>query len=465
MADLATYITWRGDLSLAERGFNQVDNVILSLVAYLDLATVPELQTPDGGIELHRAVTYLLELAAQDAQNSQSIVDVLTGSSPELTPEHVSSYVRSVAHIGPAFLEALVSSERYGHSYLHHFEERFDAETPLQFTALCVDIAPDCTYVAFRGTDSTVAGWREDFTMSYAITPAQREAARYLAEAVSRAQAKGQKVLVGGHSKGGVLAAYAAYELPDELLTQVEAIYSNDGPDMDPCLLPSRLYDRLGAIYHSIVPTYSIVGMLLADERVSRTIVQSSAKGSQQHDAMSWEVGPGGFIVAADFDDDCKTVQQTIASWNESMSQEDRRHLVTILFDALSATGAELMGDALSSVRNLGQFASHYTQVDAHARELISRLIGTWFEGTKQSLTESISSAVAEHTAPIKNVAQVVRKQLQKVPQHYIRDRDEQTSQGSMEDGGEAHTHTKELQGEIPGHTQYNKVHDEPTQA
>ena len=34
MADMLDYIEWRGDLTFREREFNDVDNLILSLLAY-----------------------------------------------------------------------------------------------------------------------------------------------------------------------------------------------------------------------------------------------------------------------------------------------------------------------------------------------------------------------------------------------------------------------------------------------
>ena len=36
MADMLDYIEWRGDLTFREREFNDVDNLILSLLAYSD---------------------------------------------------------------------------------------------------------------------------------------------------------------------------------------------------------------------------------------------------------------------------------------------------------------------------------------------------------------------------------------------------------------------------------------------
>ena len=40
MADILSYLDWRGDLSFKERPFNDVDNLILSELAYLDMTGI-----------------------------------------------------------------------------------------------------------------------------------------------------------------------------------------------------------------------------------------------------------------------------------------------------------------------------------------------------------------------------------------------------------------------------------------
>lgn len=38
MANILDYLDWRGDLTLSERAFNEVDNLILAEICYLDLS-------------------------------------------------------------------------------------------------------------------------------------------------------------------------------------------------------------------------------------------------------------------------------------------------------------------------------------------------------------------------------------------------------------------------------------------
>lgn len=83
-----------------------------------------------------------------------------------------------------------------------------DPKLQQQFAAMTLQLAPDLRYVAFRGTDSTFLGWKEDLNMAFLYpVPAQQSAARYLDEVAKRVPGK---LFVGGHSKGSNLAVYSA---------------------------------------------------------------------------------------------------------------------------------------------------------------------------------------------------------------------------------------------------------------
>lgn len=55
---------------------------------------------------------------------------------------------------------------------------------------------------------NTIVGWKEDFNMSFSeLVPAQTDATEYLEKVAKQYE---RKIRVGGHSKGGNLAVYAA---------------------------------------------------------------------------------------------------------------------------------------------------------------------------------------------------------------------------------------------------------------
>lgn len=93
------------------------------------------------------------------------------------------------------------------------FADRLDADNAQQFAALTVETGDGAVYCSFRGTDDTLAGWKEDFHMAYVSQiPAQKLAVEYL-ETVAR-QYPRRKLRLGGHSKGGNLAVWSGGVLP-----------------------------------------------------------------------------------------------------------------------------------------------------------------------------------------------------------------------------------------------------------
>ena len=101
----------------------------------------------------------------------------------------------------------------------------------MQFAAVTAELPGGVHYVIFRGTDNTIVGWREDFNMAFERPiPAQLAAVRYLNET---AAALPGPLVLGGHSKGGNLAVYAASHADAAVQARIRAVYSFDGPGLD----------------------------------------------------------------------------------------------------------------------------------------------------------------------------------------------------------------------------------------
>lgn len=387
MANLSDYLELRGDITLAERPFNDVDNLALATLAYLDLTGVVGGEG-ERGVRLSDACGRLLELAGDD----------------------LSSRVRSLATVDGRFVSALGASARLGGAVLRDYVDVRDGERVMQFAAVTVDLEDGQSYVAFRGTDTTLVGWREDFILSFAITEAQRAAADYLARELERAAAEGRTVLVGGHSKGGNLAAYAAASCPVALVGALGCVWSNDGPGMDRSVMPVSCHDVVGERYRRIIPAYSVVGRVFYDEAPA-TIVRSSASRSLQHEPLTWQVGPAGFVEAEGPDPECLVVGRAFATWLARLAPEDRRRLTDELFDALSAGGAERFEDLLASPASAQKVLAALGGVDVQTRDAVLALLGdlvgasaaaTWgavVRGAQQGAS-GVARAVADRLAP-----------------------------------------------------------------
>lgn len=125
-------------------------------------------------------------------------------------------------------LFALAASPRFRAVEVGLYLSEFDPAREMQFAAMTFFYRDAFAFVGFRGTDESIVGWKEDFNMAYAMpVPAQDQASRYLAAA---APCLPERIIVGGHSKGGNLAEYAALHAPADVQNRIVRVYNLDGP-------------------------------------------------------------------------------------------------------------------------------------------------------------------------------------------------------------------------------------------
>ncbi len=125
-------------------------------------------------------------------------------------------------------LFALAASPRFRAVEVGLYLSEFNPAREMQFAAMTFFYRDAFAFVGFRGTDESIVGWKEDFNMAYAMpVPAQDQASRYLAAAAPYLP---ERIIVGGHSKGGNLAEYAALHAPADMQNRIVRVYNLDGP-------------------------------------------------------------------------------------------------------------------------------------------------------------------------------------------------------------------------------------------
>ena len=90
----------------------------------------------------------------------------------------------------------------------YHISE-LDTEAQMQFSATSFILNDESCYIAFRGTDGTIVGWKEDFNMAFTSSSFAERQHCYISTRF-RILPGTSSLFVGGHSKGGNLAVYAA---------------------------------------------------------------------------------------------------------------------------------------------------------------------------------------------------------------------------------------------------------------
>lgn len=370
MANIQDYLDLRGDITFDERPFNVVDGLVLSVLSYVDFAGIVPGEG-EGPVTLSHAVEALLDRARGD----------------------VASCVRSLAKIDERHLRLLGASRRFGQALARDYADVFDRDRDLQFAALSVELPGGLCFVSFRGTDSSLVGWREDFMLSFEVTEAQRLAAEYLLRQARRAEAEGLRLMVGGHSKGANLASFSAALLPDGLHHVIERVYSNDGPLMAPEVVPLSCHDVYGERFVRIVPTYSVVGMLFDDPSDPKTIVRSTGDGALQHDPTTWQVHADRLDEAGDLLPQCKLVNAIFDKWLRGADLADRELFTRQIFDAFEAGGAttfdEVMGNPASAQRVLAALRD----ADPRTKELIGELVQVAAGETWDATVAAVASA------------------------------------------------------------------------
>ena len=306
MANLVDYLAWRGDLTLHQSPWCDVDSLAMACLSY---------------VKLQEAAEEPVELRAM--QEPDEFDDQLIN--------------RFFARCRSLF-DDMASSRRFGSMVLHDYVDIIDETGVMQFSAVTADLPDGTCFIAFRGTDSTLVGWREDFRMAYeSPVPAQEEAVRYL---LRMAQACVGKLRLGGHSKGGNLAVYAAAYVPEDIQQRILSVSSFDGPGLDDATIASEDYARIRPLITSVIPQSSVVGLLLG-YHPEYTVVKSNTLGLLQHDAFTWEVLGAHFVEMEDVDAGSSLLAETLHEWLQECTPEERKRLVDAVFDVLASSNAK----------------------------------------------------------------------------------------------------------------------------
>lgn len=377
-ATVSDYLRWRGDLTFAQDGFNEVDNLLLCIISYIKLENIPRLRSFDP----------------QDAMPMGDVCRLLTEEDEQLG-------LSTLDYI-PLMRQA-AETPRFREVSLFAFESLHDEDRQMQFAAVSFLLPDGSVYAAYRGTDMTIVGWQEDFNMSFlSAVPAQVKAAEY-AGAVARACPR-RALRIGGHSKGGNLSVYAAVKAPAAVQDRIVQVYNNDGPGFAKPLVGTPEHTRVADRILTVVPQSSVVGQLLEHEQ-NVEIVRSDAEGMLQHDGFSWQVVGDHFIHLDGFSREGKVIDETLESWEGSLSPKQREAFADALYTVLTASGAktlsDLNGDKLKSAVTM---LKTYSNLDRETRQLLS--------GSLRALVGSYAKNVADDVQ--KNDLEPLRRKLER---------------------------------------------------
>ena len=317
MYDIFDYLEWRGDLPFSRVRPNPVDLLIFSTLSYISYdGIVPE--RPGNRISLRVAAERFF--AQTDLGNKCRVKKDLE------------------------LLEAAADTDRFGEVGMSFYRNVFVPEEEKQFAAVTYYLGDGTALLAFRGTDRTLVGWKEDFNMTFQDSvPAQREAQKYLEEFALHSLVP---LRLAGHSKGGNLAVYAAAKADPFIQQRILEIHNQDGPGFREEMMTDPGYLAIVPKISTYIPESSVVGLLLEHEE-PYTVIKSKQIGPMQHDPYSWEIMRNDFIHSKEISEGSRFVDRTTKAWLDSMTVLERNLLVDVIYEILTSGGASRTGDLI----------------------------------------------------------------------------------------------------------------------
>ena len=340
VTNVLDYLKWRGDLTFTQDPLNAVDALIFSALSYIRYGGAVE-EKPEEPVTL------------RDAAGAFFALDNFE--------------VRIRAKNDLELLRRASESTRFGLSRICRYTDLYIPEEETQFAAMTFLLDDGTAFLAFRGTDETLVGWKEDFNMSFQETiPSQRLAQQYIREF---AEGCNLPMRIGGHSKGGNLAVFGAARSSGDVQKRILEVFNNDGPGFTEFLMGDPGYRQMVPRIRTFVPQSSVIGMLLEHEE-PYTIIKSSQVSILQHEIYTWEVEGKHFIPMEEITADSRFLNLTIKNWASQMSVQERNQVVDTLFALLNSGDVKTASDIFHP-RNLGKYFRAVSSDDG-VRQILS---------------------------------------------------------------------------------------------
>ncbi len=353
MANLFDYLKWRGDLTFTQDPVNPVDALIFSTLSYISYGGRAE-AFPDQPITLSSAAVDFFSL--EDQENRCRVKNDVE------------------------LLRAAAETVRFGTSWLCMYRDQLIPEQETQFAAMTFLLDDSTMFLAFRGTDSSLVGWKEDFNMSFRQTvPAQLLAMEYVREVAAEHYLP---MRLGGHSKGGNLAVFAAARSSPMLQKRILEVFNHDGPGFTDYLMGDPGYLAMVPRIKTCIPQSSIIGMLLEHEE-PYTVIRSKTVGLLQHDPYSWEVLGHNFIPVQEITQSSMFLDATIKDWFAEMTDQDRNQLVDVMFGLLGTGGVDKALDIFQP-KNIRTYLKTLSS-DENIRRVLSAEFASLIEAAKRT--------------------------------------------------------------------------------
>lgn len=364
MENIIGYVKEWGKYSFLEKPFNEVDSLVLCQLVYLNFEKFvpgPDTGSHPVGIQsiyIHPDRDKILDDYWYRENNKE-------------------------------LFGAMAASVRFGNIKMNYYVNIIDQEEETQFSAMTYFLGDDMpkegnVYIAYRGTDATIVGWKEDLNLAFSKPlHGQYLAVEYMDKVAEKI---GRGFYAGGHSKGGNLAVYAAMNCKEETREKIRKIFNNDGPGFRPEIRQQGNFQAIEEKVVKFIPRSSLVGMIL-EGHSEYEIVESWGIGLFQHNTYSWKIEDGALVRAQNMTSAKIRRDNALNEWILSLSEEEIHIFIDTLYEVVSASEAsnifEFGADWKKCLQNIIQAAKG---VDDATRKAIHKVTRSLFESLGESI-------------------------------------------------------------------------------
>ena len=354
MPNISDYLEWRCDIPFAHDPFNDVDNLILAELSYAHFDGA----VPADGKRTPLRKVYKTFFEINSREKLEKSDDMLAKT---------------------AFLmDGMMEGRRFSGTQISDYVDIVDTDRDMQMSAVTFILEDGTAYIAFRGTDNTIVGWKEDLNLAVKQeVPAQKKAAAYVASIAAKCSGK---LIIGGHSKGGNLALYSAIKADKATRDRIESIWNFDGPGFLNSDITKSMHTIFGSRIHTFVPETSVVGMMLNRSENYIPIANLDKKSNffDQHNLFSWKIEACRFVPVGQVSSTSNVVHATTQSLLQNFTVDQTTQFINVIFDAADKAGLRTVNDLSSQpLKFASSLANCYSSSDKETQKLCKFIVSS----------------------------------------------------------------------------------------
>lgn len=343
MGNIIDYVKNYNNITFDKKSFNEIDSLVLSQFIYLKFENIKDMINNE--IKIADLFKYI-EIITKKTRNEKNNIKLLS---------------------------LMSKGNRYKNIILSDICPIIDFKNEQQYFSAVFKLNKNIYYIAYRGTDSSLVGWKEDYNISFMKNiPSQISALNYFEKIANKY--KNVTFYLGGHSKGANIAVYAGIYAKKELKNKILKIYDHDGPGFLSEVLSSKEFEDIEFKIEKTVPKTAIIGLLF-EQHSSYTVIDSSGFLMFQHDPYNWKIENNNFIKLKNVDRLSQYTNKTLHKWLLSTDIKTRELFINSLYDIIYQDNIYSFSELWSNLNNYKIILNKIKNLDPKIKNLIKETL------------------------------------------------------------------------------------------